>query len=235
MFLTVCLCLCLCLSVSHWSIGGLPVCLRLSICIYVRLHLRSVYLRLFVSIYPFASICLLIAFVYLSASIIYLSICMRLSIASICVCLPLPLCLSCPVCLSVGHLPIGRSAITRYVCLWPVCGLSVCGQSVYVRVCDYAAKPFCAAYHFLGATPSKSPVKQHSDTNHSANVGQGSEGTFRSSTEVSRSVTALAVYSRSGIASHLYYLYYLHYLSYFSNPVLFVLFVLGWAKSMSWP
>ena len=82
-----------------------------------------------------------------------------------------------------------------------VCGLSVCGQSVCVRVCDYAAKPFCAASYFLGAAPSKSPVKQHSDTNHSANVGQGSAGTFRSSAEVSRSVTASAVYSRSGIAS----------------------------------
>ena len=79
--------------------------------------------------------------------------------------------------------------------------MSVCGQSVCVRVCDYAAKPFCAASYFLGAAPSKSPVKQHSDTNHSANVGQGSAGTFRSSAEVSRSVTASAVYSRSGIAS----------------------------------
>ena len=82
-----------------------------------------------------------------------------------------------------------------------VCGLSVCGQSVCVRVCDYAAKPFCAASYFLGAAPSKSPVKQHSDTNHSANVGQGFAGTFRSSAEVSRSVTALAVHSRSGLAS----------------------------------
>ena len=82
-----------------------------------------------------------------------------------------------------------------------VCGLSVCGQSVCVRVCDYAAKPFRAASYFLGTAPSKSPVKQHSDTNHSANVGQGSAGTFRSSAEVSRSVTASAVYSRSGIAS----------------------------------
>ena len=81
------------------------------------------------------------------------------------------------------------------------CGLSVCGQSVCVRVCDYAAKPFCAASYFLGAAPSKTRVKQHSDTNHLANVGQGSAGTFRSSAEVSRSVTASAVYSRSGIAS----------------------------------
>ena len=60
-----------------------------------------------------------------------------------------------------------------------VCGLSVCGQSVCVRVCDYATKPFCAASYFLGAALSKSPVKQHSDANHSANVGQGSAGTFR--------------------------------------------------------
>ena len=82
-----------------------------------------------------------------------------------------------------------------------VCGLSVCGQSVCVRVCDYAAKPLCAASYFLGAAPSKSPVKQHSDTNHSANVGQGSAGAFRSSAEVSRSVTASAVHLRSGLAS----------------------------------
>ena len=61
-----------------------------------------------------------------------------------------------------------------------VCGLSVCGQFVCVRVCDYAAKPFCAASYFLGAAPSKSPVKQHSDINHSANISQGSAGTFRS-------------------------------------------------------
>ena len=95
--------------------------MRLSICIYMRLHLRSVYLRLFVSVYPFASIYLLIVFVYLSASIVYLSICMCLSIASIYVCLPLPLCLSGPVCLSVGLPSIGWSIITRYVCLWSVC------------------------------------------------------------------------------------------------------------------
>jgi hypothetical protein len=77
-----------------------------------------------------------------------------------------------------------------------VCGLSVCSQSVCVRVCDYAAKSFCVAPYFLGAAPSKSLVKQHNDTNHSANVGQESSGTFRSSAEVSRSVTASAVYSR---------------------------------------
>ena len=142
------------------------------------------------SVYPFASIYLPFASVYLSASIIYLSICMHLSIASICVCLPLPLCLSGPVCLSAGRstcLSVGRESLGM-----SVCGLSVCGQSVCVRVCDYAAKPFCAASYFLGAAPSKSPVKQHSDTNHSANVGQGSAGTFRSSAEVSRSVTASA-------------------------------------------
>ena len=70
-----------------------------------------------------------------------------------------------------------------------------------MRICDYAAKPFCAVSYFLGAATTKSPVKQHSDTNHSANVGQGSAGTFRSSAEVSRSVTASAVHSRSGLAS----------------------------------
>ena len=56
--------------------------------------------------------------------------------------------------------------------------MSVCGQSVCVRVCDYAAKPFCAASYFLGAAPSKSPVKQHGDTDHSANVGQGLQVPF---------------------------------------------------------
>ena len=99
---------------------------------YMHLHLRSVHLRLFVSVYPFASICLLIAFVYLSASIIYLSICMRLSIASICVCLPLPLCLSGPVCLSVG-LPVYRSVGNHSVCLSVAC-LSVASLSVCVSV-----------------------------------------------------------------------------------------------------
>jgi len=131
-YLCLCLCLCLCLSVSDRPIGGLPVCLRLSICIYMRLHLCSVYLRLFVSVYPFASIYLLIAFVYLSASIIYLSICMHLSIASICVCLPLPLCLSGPVCLSVG-LPVYRSVGNHSVCLSVAC-LSVASLSVCVSV-----------------------------------------------------------------------------------------------------
>ena len=133
MCLTVCLCLCLCLSVSVWSIGGLPVCVRLFLCIggciYMHLHLWSVYLRLFVSVYPFASICLLIAFVYLSASIIYLSICMRLSIASICVCLPLPLCLSGPVCLLVGLLaywPVGNHSVCLSVAYLSVASLSVC-------------------------------------------------------------------------------------------------------------
>ena len=78
---------------------------------YMRLHLRSVHLRLFVSVYPFTSIYLLIAFVHMFASIVYLSMCMRMSIASICVCLPLPLCLSGPVCLFVGCstcLSVGR-------------------------------------------------------------------------------------------------------------------------------
>ena len=79
--------------------------------------------------------------------------------------------------------------------------MSVCGQFVCVRVCGYAAKPLCTASYFLGAAPSKSPMKQHSETKHSANVGQESAGTVRSSAEVSRPVTASAVYSRSGIAS----------------------------------
>ena len=73
--LRLCLCLCLCLSVNNRSIGGLPVCLRLPIRIYKRLHLRSVHLCLFVSVYSFAFIHLLIAFVYLSASIVCLFIC----------------------------------------------------------------------------------------------------------------------------------------------------------------
>ena len=98
----------------------------------MRLHLWSVYLRLFVSVYPFASICLLIAFVYLSASIVYLSICMRLSIASICICLPLSLCLPDPVCLSAG-LPVCWLVSNHSVCLFVVC-LSVASMSVRVSV-----------------------------------------------------------------------------------------------------
>ena len=76
--------------------------------------------------------------------------------------------------------------------------MSVCGQSLCVRVCD-AAKPFCAAFYFLGAAASKSPVKQHSDTNHSANVGQAISGCRYLSivcAEVSRSVTASNVYAQ---------------------------------------
>ena len=82
-----------------------------------------------------------------------------------------------------------------------VCGLSISGQSVCVCVCDYAAKPFFATPYFLGVAPSKSPVKRHSDTNHSINVDQGFVGTFQSSVEVSRSVTASAVYLRNRLAS----------------------------------
>ena len=74
--------------------------------------------------------------------------------------------------------------------------MTVCGLSVCVRVCDYAVKPFCAASYFLGAAPSKPPVKQHSDTNHSANDGQGSAATFRSSAEVSRFVSVSAAQRR---------------------------------------
>ena len=48
----------------------------------------------------------------------------------------------------------------------------VCGHSVCVRVCDYAAKPLCVASYSLGAAPNKPLVKQHSDTGHSANVVQ---------------------------------------------------------------
>ena len=115
--LFVCLCLWLCLSVSDRSIGGLSI--------YLYLYASaSVYLRLFVSVYPFASIYLPLASVYLFASIIYLSICMRLFIASICVCLPLPLCLSGPVYLSVG-LPVYRSVGNHSICLSVAC-LSVC-------------------------------------------------------------------------------------------------------------
>ena len=143
----------------------------MSASLYVYLYASaSVYLRLFVSVYPFAS-----ASVYLRLSIwlrllsICLSVCVCLShlshlSASVCHCLCVYPARS--VCRPV-YLSIGRSVITRYVCLWPVCLWPVC-----VRVCDYAAKLFCAASYFLGAAPSKSPVKQHSDTNHSANVDQ---------------------------------------------------------------
>ena len=130
--------------------------LHLSICVCLCL---SIHLRLSICCLRL-SICLRLS-VYLYASVyrIYL----RLSAtASVSIWPGLSLCRSV-------YLSIGRSGITRYVCLWPVCLWPVC-----VRVCDYTARtlPFCAASYFLGAAPSKSPVKQHSDTNHSANVGQ---------------------------------------------------------------
>ena len=73
----------------------------------MRRQLGSVYLHVFVSVYPFASIYLLIAIVYLFASIIYLSICMRLCIASVYL----------------------RLSTTASVSIWP--GLSV-GRSTYL-------------------------------------------------------------------------------------------------------
>ena len=119
-------------------------------------------------VYPFASICLLIVLsICLRLLSTCLSVCVCLSHQSICVCLTLPLCLPGRVCLSVG-LPVYRSVGNHSVCLSVAC-LSVCGQ--FVCVCYYAAKSFCADSYFLGAAPSKSHVKQHSDTNHSANVG----------------------------------------------------------------
>ena len=137
------MCVCICdLSIC------VCICACLSICAYLSAD----------------CVCLSVCVYCLS---VYLSICMRLSIASICICLPLLLCLSGPVCLSVG-LPVYRLVGNHSVCLSEAC-LSVAslGQSVCVRVCDYAAKPFCAASYFLGAAPSKSPVKQHSDTGQS--------------------------------------------------------------------
>ena len=104
--LFACLLICRCLYVSNGP--SLSICMpmfvatficqcsvdRRSIClsasVYLYLYAAAyVYLCLFVSVYPFASIYLPFVSVYLSASIIYLSICMRLSIVSICVCLPL--------------------------------------------------------------------------------------------------------------------------------------------------
>ena len=84
------------------------------------------------SAYPFASICLLIAFVYLSTSIIYLSICMRLSIASVYLGLSATESVSIWPDLFVGrstYLSVGRESLGM-----SVCGLSVCGQFVCVRV-----------------------------------------------------------------------------------------------------
>ena len=94
---------------SDRSIGGLSVCLRLSICIYMRLHL-SICVYLCLSIHLRLSISdLQIASVYLSASIIYLSI---------------------YLCASVYRTHLRLSA-TASVSIWP--GLSV-GRSTCLSV-----------------------------------------------------------------------------------------------------
>ena len=53
--------------------------------------------------------------------------------------------------------------------------------SVLIYLCGLAAKLFCATSYFPGAAPSKSPVKQHTDTNHSVMSVRWFAGTFRSS------------------------------------------------------
>ena len=99
-------------------------------------HIQNPYAPAF-TICPSASVCvclsiIVIAFVYMSASIVYLSICMRLSIASICVFLPLPMRLSGPVCLPAG-LPVYLLLGNHSVCL-SVFGLYVASLSVCVSV-----------------------------------------------------------------------------------------------------
>ena len=158
----------------------LSICVCLSRCLSIHLRLSICCLRL--------SICLRLLSICLSVCV-----CLSHLSASVCHCLCVYLARS--VCRSV-YLSIGRSVITRYVCLWPVCLWPVC-----VRVCDYAAKRFCATSYFLGAAPSKSPVKQHSDTNHSANVDQA---VCRYLSIVCRGLTfrdCFGSFSRSGIAS----------------------------------
>ena len=109
-YMSVCLCLCLCLSVSDWSIGGLSVCLRLYMCIYMRLHLSicvclclSTHLRLHLSICVCLSGCVYYLSVYLYASVyrIY-RIYLRLS-ATASVSIQPGLSVGRSTCLSVGR------------------------------------------------------------------------------------------------------------------------------------
>ena len=59
------------------------------------------------------------------------------------------------------------------------CGILTLLSHIYL--CGLAAKLFCATSYFPGAAPSKSPVKQHTDTNHSVMLVRWFAGTFRSS------------------------------------------------------
>ena len=84
--LFVCLCLCLCSFVSDRSIGGLSICLRLSIYIYMCLHLSicvclclSIHLRLSLCCLRYLSVCVYYLSVYLYAYIYRIYSYLRLS------------------------------------------------------------------------------------------------------------------------------------------------------------
>ena len=149
----MCACLSICLSFCL-SVGlSVCVCLYLSASVYLYLSVRSVRVCRPASIYLSASV-----YLYLSVRSVrvcrpvYLSVCVRLVSVSI-----------CAVCLCLRPASIYLSA--------PIC----------IYLCGLAAKLFCATSYFPGAAPSKSPVKQHTDTNHSVMPVRWFAGTFRSS------------------------------------------------------
>ena len=137
------------------------MCVCLSVCVAVSVHF-------------YLSVCLSVCrSVCLSASV-YLPICLRPSICiylcglSVSVDLRLSICLRlsgsiCAVCLCLRPASIYLSA------------------SICIYLCGLAAELFCATSYFPGAAPSKFPVKEHPDTNHSVMSVRGFAGTFRSS------------------------------------------------------
>ena len=129
-----CLLICRCLYVSNglsmfvsmfvcqWSVDRRSACMSASV--YLYLYASASVICLSASVCVYLSIC-----VYLSADCVCLSVCVYyLSVylyaffyriyLRVCHCLCVHLARS--VCRSV-YLPIGRSVITRCVCLWPVC------------------------------------------------------------------------------------------------------------------
>ena len=105
------------------------------------------------------------------------------------ICLRLSICLHPSICIYLCGLSVSVD-LRLSICLRPsicicLCGLCVSETCVYLSVCVYlcglAAKLFCATSYFPVAAPSKSPVKQHTDTNHSVMSVRWFAGTFRSS------------------------------------------------------
>ena len=169
----VCLSVCVCLFVSIC----VCICLSASVCVCLSISLRL-------------SICCLRLSICLRLLSICLPVCVCLLHLSASVCLCLCVYLARSVCRSV-YLSIGRSVITRYVCLWPVCLWPVCLHvcvSVTTRLNLF--KIFLCGFLLPGGgtqqvdllwSSTLTPIIQPMSVRRSA-------GTFRLSAEVSRSV-----------------------------------------------